>query len=364
MRRVASALAAFSVLVLSLVTSGAGAAGSGKVIWSGDFAKGIDAWTAIQAKDGDFQVVPAPGRRGLAARFVVHPGDVPIGTSGERSEIYEQTDEQAGVESYWAWSVLFPVGSQTSPNTSWNVFTQWHQTVTGGVQPLSFEITNENGREWIRLRSWGGNVNAPVRRAWRLAPLVRGRWYDFGLRVRWAADNTGLLEVWLNGKEVVPETHTPTLYSGEGVYLKQGFYRLDSAVTSEVYIARTTRGTSLAAIGVTARPRSTKPSTGRNGRTVPNGVFRDTRRPVITGTAALGKVIRTSPGSWSRVVAHLSYQWQWSNDQGRTWMDVRGATRPIFDVTATFVGAKVRVAVTATAAGRTRTATSVPVSPS
>src|SRR5262245_12822916 len=137
-----------AVLVFVAVVSAASASGRG-VLWDGSFDARASAWTGVQANDGGFSAVPAPGRPGTAGRFIVRPGDRPIGTSGERAEVFEDTGEHAGVQSFWAWSVFFPRGSATSPNTSWNVFTQWHQTVTGGVQPLSFEITNDKGREWF-----------------------------------------------------------------------------------------------------------------------------------------------------------------------------------------------------------------------
>jgi Polysaccharide lyase len=247
MRGVVAVMAALAVLV----TASAAIAGRTGLLWSGSFAHGASSWTGVQANAGDFTVVPAPaGRPGMAARFIVKPGDVPIGNSGERAEVFKSTDEQAGTQSYWAWSVYFPRGSSTSPGTSWNVFTQWHHTGPTGVQPFSFEVTNDGGREWLRLRVWGGNADHPVRRAWQLMPLVRGRWYDFALSVKWAPDSSGRLQVWIDHHQVVPATQTPTLYAGYGVYLKQGFYRSPSDVTTEVYIAGTRRGSTLASIGV------------------------------------------------------------------------------------------------------------------
>lgn len=188
----------------------------------------------------------------MAARFVVHPGDRPVGSTGERAEVFKTTGEQAGVESFWKWSVYFAPGGTSSPNTWWNHFTLWHHSGNYGPSPFSFEIQNDNGKEWLHFRIWGGDPAHPVRREWRLAPLVRGRWYDFALHVRWASDASGSAQVWLNGRPVVPETRMPTLYSGQSVYLKQGYYRKDSSGTSEVYIAGTERVASLSALGLGA----------------------------------------------------------------------------------------------------------------
>lgn len=354
-------IAAFAALAVLVTGSAALAGGSAGILWNGSFAFGVAPWTDVQAKDGGFTIVPAPaGRAGMAGRFLVRPGDVPIGASGERAEVLKQTGEQAGTVSFWAWSVYFAPGSSSSPGTSWNVFTQWHQSGSTGVQPISFEIANEGNREWLRLRVWGGDPNKPVRRAWRLAPLVRGRWYDFALRVDWAPDRSGGVQVWLDRRQVVPETRTPTLYPGQAVYLKQGFYRAPSNVTSELYIAGTRRGASLAAIGIDPAAKDVPPLRASRPVVVAPG---STERPSIVGTPKLGGLLRSSTRRWSSWATRFAYQWQWSRDGGATWLDVRGATRPIFHVTSTFVGAKVRVMVTASRATRTARAASAAVSP-
>ena len=85
--------------------------------------------------------------------------------------------------------------------------------------------------------------------------------------------------------------------------------------------------------------------------------------PAITGSPNVGGVLTTSTGSWSNEPANFTYQWQWSRDNGATWLDVRYATGPRFDVSSTFVCAKVRVLVTATNDAGSTTAASDPVSP-
>jgi hypothetical protein len=329
MRFVAATVALLAVLAPASTT--AGAARSGSALWSGGFENGVAPWTGVQAKDGGFQIVSAPGRSGAAARFLVRPGDVPIGSSGERAEVYKQTGEEAGVESFWRWSVYFPPGSQTSPDTSWNVFTQWHQAVSGGVQPLSFEIMNQRGREWFQVRSWGGNASSPTRRSWRVGPMIRGKWYDFAAQIRWAADSNGSLEVWLDGKPVIRAPRTPTLYAGESVYLKQGFYRASSGVTSEVYIAGTRRAESLAALGITEAPAPSLPAAERP--------------PVVVGALQPGRVLTTSLGRWLETPTKISFRWLSTRD-GSTWSTFGSARRSIV-LPARFAASAVRVRVIA-----------------
>jgi len=230
------------------VVSATGASGSvsrATVLWDGGFAPNSMPWN-LQARPGSFAVVPAPGgRSGYAGRFEVRPGDSPI-PSGERAEVWRPTMEFGGSESIWAWSVYFPAGFASNPNASWNVFTQWHHEGRTGPQPVSFEVQNRGGKEAIRLRVWGGDpVNPGSRHAWILAPLERNSWYDFVVRVRWADDATGAITVWLNGRRVVNAKGLATLYRDEGVYLKQGFYREASPLSTTVYIARTRQLSSL-----------------------------------------------------------------------------------------------------------------------
>jgi len=45
----------------------------------------------------------------------------------------------------------------------------------------------------------------------------------------------GFVEVWVNGRKAVPKRYTATLYNGQSVYVKQGFYRNPSGRTHVVY---------------------------------------------------------------------------------------------------------------------------------
>lgn len=250
----AACLVATSLLVGS---AGAESVRQNAIVWNGAFVPGKLVWAGLQARPGGFAVVPAPGRPGWAGRFVVTPGASPI-SSGERAEVFRQSVEAAGNESFWSWSVYFPREFASNPNAAWNVFTQWHQTGPTGVQPFSFEVENKQGRETIRLRVWGGNPADPHRRAWSLGLLERQRWYDFALRVKWADDRSGLVQLWLNGRRVVSASGFPTLYAGQGVYLKQGFYRGPSNLTTTLYIAGTRQLASLddlRALGASRPPR-------------------------------------------------------------------------------------------------------------
>jgi polysaccharide lyase-like protein len=197
-------------------------------------------WAFVQAMPGGASIIKSPVRQGrYAARFVVGPGDDPINATGERSEVYVATGEKEGTESWWAWSTYFPAGFHPNINGSMNIFTQWHHTGTRCPPPVTFEVDNTRSPAKLKLRAWGGRLptscEPPSKRAWDFATLRRGRWYNFVFHVKWSSNRSiGFVKVWVNGRVRVPKIHTATLYEGQGVYLKQGFYRAPSSLTTTI----------------------------------------------------------------------------------------------------------------------------------
>ena len=92
----------------------------------------------------------------------------------------------------------------------------------------------------------GGDTSSPIVRSYVLAPLQKGRWYDFVLHVKWSASaSVGFVEMWINGNRVVPKIFTPTLYAGMTAYAKQGYYRSPHTGTTVVYQDGMRRGLQL-----------------------------------------------------------------------------------------------------------------------
>jgi len=99
------------------------------------------------------------------------------------------------------------------------------------------------------LRVRGGDPSAPDEQNFELGRLRPGEWNDFLFHVKWSSNpSDGLVEVWLNGKQVVPSTPIATLFEGSGVYVRQGFYRGDAQVTATIVHDGLTRGTSRDAV--------------------------------------------------------------------------------------------------------------------
>lgn len=214
-----------------------------EVLWRGDFETGdTSQWTKTQrVAPNRLAIVSSPVRQGQhAARFEVRQGDDPINASGDRSELVYAPLEAEGNERWYGWSTLWP-STYPSANT-WQVFTQWHHTGLTGSPPLEMYVIGEA----VHLRIDARTV------LWT-TPLVRGRWHDFVLHVKWSSDpDVGFVELWYDGARVLPKTFGRNMYPGQKNYLKQGLYRSDTiAVTGTLFHDGMTIGTSFDDLDVT-----------------------------------------------------------------------------------------------------------------
>ncbi|HEX8434446.1 heparin lyase I family protein [Archangium sp.] len=195
--------------------SGGTPTGTG-VVWRGDFETGDRTqWSSTQMVNADrLQVVPSPAREGrYAIKVTVKQGDNPISASGNRNELVKMTNETEGNEYYYRWSTMF--ASDFPSAKTWQIFAQWHHTGSNGSPPVEFYVNGET----LYFRVQGTTV------LWT-APLVRGQWQDFIFHVKWSASaSNGFVELYHNGKLVIPKRAAATMYSGQRNYLKVGLYR-------------------------------------------------------------------------------------------------------------------------------------------
>lgn len=202
---------------------------SASTLWKGDFETGnTSQWSRQQSVSSDrLQVVTDVVREGrYALKATVKKGDDPINASGNRNELLYLSRETPGTEYFYKWSTLFPQNYPSAPK--WQVFAQWHQDGCCGSPPLEFYVVGEEMR--MRVGGASGKV------LWK-APLVRGKWHDFVMRVKWSSDaKVGFVELYKDGKLTVPKTMAATQYGKEKNYLKLGLYRDESiSPTASVY---------------------------------------------------------------------------------------------------------------------------------
>ena len=250
--------------------------------WSGDFSTGdLSQWTVLStdALPGRITVGAAPGVAGAyAGRFEIgadDPSPDPTDPGQQRTEVratQAQSRGYPGTEVWYGWSVYFPDPGFTTPTENPNqehpqtFFTQWKRTGGHCGSPNTFfEVSSPTHPGFflgvqggINETDQGSSENCPgtVYHSYRLSNFTPGRWYDFVFHVKWSSDPAvGFVQVWIDGKNVLPKTYDATLYrdwdasSDYGVYLRQGELRIASPGNSSVlYIAGTRVGNNYTAV--------------------------------------------------------------------------------------------------------------------
>jgi hypothetical protein len=323
------------VVALVILTLWASQA-AGTPSWRGDYDTGdTSQWTHPQFNantnslvlPGDFVAVTAPLRQGaIAGKFIVKPGDCPINCpTQERSEVFLDTKNTRGREGqdvWYAWSSYFPNTDRALGNTSHsgfgstnpvrkhqNMVTQWHGIFSGeaNVALLIDKFTSTASAHFHLQLIVNGCAVPPNACHIRIPACFTGRvaadntyiniadmyklwnrWLDFRVHIRWSSNPAlGFVQVEMahdgSGYQTIfPKTSGATLYTtgnatqGNGVYLMQGFYRINRTgltATSTVYHDATRIGATAADIGRRSsrlsrrpgRPRTpcSRPSVGR-----------------------------------------------------------------------------------------------------
>ena len=164
---------------------------------------------------------PEPRAAGpLAAKFTVKPGDDPI-SGGERAEVWWNSHEHEGTESWWRWSTFFPKGFH--PNRGyWNFFPQWHHTGTTCMPPVELHDCNPAPPPSFACRSGAADSNTSTcspqyQHLWNIGKLRRHHWYRFVFHVKWSSypsKDSSRLRV--NGHTRSEDSSSPLLYRGYG----------------------------------------------------------------------------------------------------------------------------------------------------
>lgn len=204
-------------------------------LWWCDFDLPLaDHGFVVQAKDPS-RVSIVTTARGNAVRLRTEPGDRDIAGSGdmERCDLYLAKLGTAdplvfgeGEEHWWALSVLFP-DDFTFPTWHRYALAGFHHTGSTGQGnfTLGFErgaldtdpgVLGFQGYAGTQDQGRFGGVAVPN-------PVQRNVWYDFVYHVKWSSGADGYFDAWVNGARKLAH-RGPTLYAGQGVYLKLANY--------------------------------------------------------------------------------------------------------------------------------------------
>jgi hypothetical protein len=166
-----------------------------------------------------------------AIRLHTEPGDDKVAFSGEmeRNDLWlsqAATDGYEGHEAWWAHSIYFP-DDFTAPTWESYVVFDFHNSGPGPWQAnfhVAFERQADTTKPGLMTLIGYGGVNSgdgPYKAT--LGQITRNVWYDFVYHVRWSSKSDGFFDAWLDGKRVLSHKG-PTLYAGQGVYLKLANY--------------------------------------------------------------------------------------------------------------------------------------------
>jgi chitodextrinase len=168
---------------------------------------------------------------GTALRLHTEPGDNNVASSQtmERNDVWltqAASNGYEGQEAWWAHSILFP-DDFSMPTWQMYVVADFHNSGSGPWQAninLDFEpqadITKPGN---LTLRGYGGVNSGDGAYTATIGQVSKNVWYDFVYHVRWSSGSDGYFDAWVNGVKVASH-RGPTLYAGQGVYLKLANY--------------------------------------------------------------------------------------------------------------------------------------------
>jgi polysaccharide lyase-like protein len=201
-----------------------------------------------------------------AVRLETQPGDSGIAGSGsaERADLVlspQATGCSQGAEQWWRHTLLFPA-DYTAPVATradpwpWGVVFDFHQT--GAEGQANFELEVAGQPPTLRMAISAGAVissgapGSPTRR-WIIGPIAKSHWYEFVYHLRWSSGNDGFFSAWVDKRQVL-DYRGPTLYAGQGCYLKLANYHTPLGRAVAVVHAQLTRGATAQALGLNWQP--------------------------------------------------------------------------------------------------------------
>jgi hypothetical protein len=128
-----------------------------------------------------------------------------------------------GSEVWMGWSIYVPgdfvfetaSGEQETVIQAWSSCGRsppWEVQIDKGT----FEVISRTGSK--------GSLKTTVAGT---RPITKGAWHDFVLHIKWKGNDTGVLEMWMNGTKFISRQNTPTIWSDctSINFLKMGIYK-------------------------------------------------------------------------------------------------------------------------------------------
>lgn len=220
---------------------------------------GFTAQARTAARIAEVEVAGGPG-----VRLDTLPGDEGIAGSGraERADLALSpgaTGCAQGAEQWWAHALLFPDGYRLPVATRddpwpWGVVFDFHQTGSEGQANYEIEVAGRPPE--LQLAISGGPIvsngapGSPTKR-FPVGPVRKNHWYRFVYHTRWSSGPDGFFDAWVDGSPVLAY-RGPTLYAGQGCYLKLANYHTPVGEPVSVVHGRLVRAATREALGLGA----------------------------------------------------------------------------------------------------------------
>ncbi|MBU6953472.1 polysaccharide lyase [Hahella sp. HN01] len=210
---------------------------------SGDIPRVFD--VKVSNKDA-IQIQSDIVRKGrYTAKFEIKEGDIFIKDGekdGFRAELKDPIRARMN-ETYWySFSMFIPRDFPVHKNRL--VLGQWHaesdseQEDSLGRSPVLSQRFVD-GQFYIQSRHSDVKIQTTTETAkhklYKTRPFTLGEWNDFVYQVHWSYKDDGLINVWLNGEQIVHYTGPNAYNDDQGPYFKFGLYRDDTPETYTVY---------------------------------------------------------------------------------------------------------------------------------
>jgi hypothetical protein len=161
----------------------------------------------------DYSVTQSPARvtgGSNSLRIEVRSTD-PQSSNSIRSEIIQGGDP-VGTERWYGFNLYLE--DWVADDAGECVF-QWHPENSRGTATAS--LWTSSGRYVFQTNLGGNSVSVYT----DLGPILSNQWVSWVIHVKWAVDNSGILQVWKNGELVIDRPGIATC-PPEGTYFKLG----------------------------------------------------------------------------------------------------------------------------------------------
>ncbi|MCF2487396.1 polysaccharide lyase [Dyadobacter sp. CY347] len=167
-------------------------------------------------------------RGGLrSARIELRKGDLSMGVPWSEFGLSPNKNR----EEWYAFSVYFPQSfvkdTMEESIVQWQALPDFSKGENWRSPPLLLGVLNDN--VVLEIRSDSKEVNQQGDYSFtrlNLGKLEKEQWLDWVFHVRWAYDNTGIIEVWKNGKLILQRLNEPNAYNDAMYpYFKIGLYK-------------------------------------------------------------------------------------------------------------------------------------------